>query len=127
MKPKFFITTTIGLTLFFFKGQARLWKETFDVTAISGGKEKLVEFAESEKINYKYLPIHREINLWSDFMCLIRLIVLFLKERPTIVHGNTPKASLLSMLAAWMTRCPIRIYMCHGLRYQGMEGMSKNC
>ena len=49
------------------------------------------------------------------------LIKLFLKEKPTIVHGNTPKASLLSMIAAFVTRVPIRIYMCHGLRFQGYD------
>lgn len=122
MKRKLFITTTAARTLPFFKGQARLWNETFDVCAISSEKEKLIDFAQTEGIRYSYMPMHRDISLVSDVCCLLRFIWLFIKERPHIVHGNTPKASMLSMVAAWLTRRPVRIYMCHGLRYQTATG-----
>lgn len=121
-KPKFYITTTIGLSFIFFKGQPRLWKNKFDVCAISAEKERLVPFAEEEGISYKYLPLEREISIWADIKCLMKYIWIFMKDKPYIVHGNTPKASLLSMVAAWIARRPVRIYMCHGLRYQGTQG-----
>lgn len=50
------------------------------------------------------VPMRREINLLFDIQSLIILIALFIKERPYIVHTNTPKASLLSMIAAWITK-----------------------
>ena len=90
--------------------------------AVSSDPEILKQFAEEEGIRYKHIPMKREISLLADILSLFRWIWLLLKERPYIVHGNTPKASLLSMVAAWMTRRPVRIYMCHGLRYQGTEG-----
>lgn len=121
-KPKFFITTTVARSLPFFSGQPQLWKKYYDVTAIAAEKDKLCEFATTEEICYRYIPMHREISLWSDIVCLFRFIWLFIQERPFLVHGNTPKASMLSMLAAWLTRRPVRIYMCHGLRYQGTQG-----
>ena len=121
-KPKFFITTTIPLTYIFFKGQPRLWEEEYDVCAVSSEPENLKMFADEEGIRCKHIPMKREISLFSDVASLIRWIWLLLKERPYIVHGNTPKAALLSMVAAWLTRRPVRIYMCHGLRYQGTEG-----
>lgn len=122
MKKKFYITTTIPLTFIFFKGQPRLWKEKFNVCAISSEHDKLKQFAKEEGINYTYLPMKREISLFTDIISLFSWVWLLLKERPYIVHGNTPKAALLSMVAAWITRRPVRIYMCHGLRYQGTEG-----
>lgn len=122
MKPKLFITTTAARTLPFFKGQTKLWNEVFDVCAISSEKEKLIDFAQTEGIRYSYMPMHREISFVSDVWCLLCFIWLFIKERPYIVHGNTPKASMLSMVAAWLTRRPVRIYMCHGLRYQTATG-----
>ena len=121
-KKKFYITTTIGLSFIFFKGQPRLWRHKFDVCAISAEKERLVPFAEEEGIRYKYLPLQRDIALGSDIRCFMNYLWIFLKDKPYIVHGNTPKASLLSMVAAWITRRPVRIYMCHGLRYQGTQG-----
>jgi glycosyltransferase involved in cell wall biosynthesis len=126
MKPKLFITTTIPLTFIFFKGQLRLWEEKFDVCAISSELDKLKRFAEEEGIRYRHIPMKREISLFADVVSLFRWIWLLLKERPYIVHGNTPKAALLSMVAAWITRRPVRIYMCHGLRYQGTEGKLRN-
>lgn len=122
MKQKLFITTTIPLTFIFFKGQPRLWKEEYDVCAISSEPDNLKRFAEEEGIRYRHIPMKREISLFADVVSLFRWIWLLLKERPYIVHGNTPKAALLSMVAAWITRRPVRIYMCHGLRYQGTEG-----
>lgn len=122
VKNKFYITTTIALSFIFFKGQPRIWMRRFDVCALSSEKDKLSSFAEEEGISYKYLPLQREISLWADIRCLMMYIWVFLKDRPYIVHGNTPKASLLSMVAAWITRRPVRIYMCHGLRYQGTQG-----
>lgn len=122
MKPKFFITTTIPLTYIFFKGQPRLWKEKFDVCAISSDPDNLKQFAEEEGIRYRHIAMKREISLFADVVSLLRWVWLLLKERPYIVHGNTPKASLLSMVAAWITKRPVRIYMCHGLRYQGTDG-----
>lgn len=122
-RKKFFIITTVGRSFTFFKGQARLWQKSFDVTAISAEEDRLKIFAEKEGIAHKYMPMHREISPIADVVCLFRLIWLFLLERPFIVHGNTPKASMLSMLAAWITRRPVRIYMCHGLRYQTEDGV----
>lgn len=121
-KKKFFITTTVAQTLFFFKGQPRIWKEQYDVYAIAAEKDRLMEFAHGEGIGYYYMPLKREISFISDLLCLFRFIILFVKERPFVVHGNTPKVSMLSMLAAWVTCRPVRIYMCHGLRYQTEKG-----
>lgn len=126
MKPKFFITTTIPHTYIFFKGQPRIWEERFDVCAVSSDPDKLKQFAEEEGIRYKHIPMKREISLLSDVVSLFRWIWLLLIERPYIVHGNTPKASFLLMVAAWLTRRPVRIYMCHGLRYQGTQGKLRN-
>ena len=91
MKPKFFITTTIPLTFIFFKGQPQLWKEEYDVCAISSEPDNLKKFAEEEGISYKQIPMMREISLFADVVSLFRWIWLLIKERPYIVHGNTPK------------------------------------
>ena len=122
MKKKFFITTTIPGTLNFFKGNLAYLNKTFDVYAISSQKEELEKIGKRESVRTYYIPMIRPISLLRDVFCLFQFIWLFLKERPDIVHGNTPKASMLSMVAAKLTGVKVRIYMCHGLRYQGTAG-----
>lgn len=123
-RDKLFLITTVARTLQFFSGQPRLWNNKFDVCAIASEEDDiLVKFAKEESIRYKCVPMKREISLLSDIQCLCILLYLFIKERPKIVHANTPKASVLSMLAAWLTCRPVRIYMCHGLRYETTTGV----
>lgn len=125
MKYKFFITTTIPATLFFFDGQCRELNKVYDVFAVSTPDEKLKFFAEQEGIKYKPLSMKRDISILNDLFALFRWIWLLLCERPYVVHANTPKASLLAMVAAKITFRPVRIYMCHGLRYQGCSGLKR--
>ena len=119
---KFFITTTIPTTLNFFKGNLKYLSQWFELCAISSKPEELQQIGEREGVRTHCIPMERPIALFKDFICLFKFIFFFLKERPYVVHGNTPKASMLSMVAAWITRRPVRIYMCHGLRYQGTQG-----
>lgn len=119
---KFYITTTIPASLNFFKGNLKYLSRRFEVCAISSQLEELKRVGEREGVHTYCIPMVRHISLIRDFSCLLKFIFLFLRERPLIVHGNTPKASLLSMLAACIVRVPVRIYMCHGLRYQGTHG-----
>lgn len=110
------------MTLGFFKGNLRYLSERFEVCAISSKPEELQRIGEREGVRTYCIPMARAIALVRDIVCLFKFIIFFLKERPYVVHGNTPKASMLSMVAAWVTRVPVRIYMCHGLRYQGTQG-----
>ena len=123
---KFFITTTIPTTLYFFKGQCAQLKKHYDVTAVSSPEPLLYDFEEEEGVQTIKLPMKREISLLHDLVSLVRWIAILTKERPYIVHGNTPKAGMLSMIAAWLTRVPVRIYFCHGLRYQGCSGLLRH-
>ena len=60
----------------------------------------------------------RPISIWNDVRALFELIKLIRREKPDVVHANTPKASLLGITAAWWCRLPHRIYTVTGLRFQ---------
>lgn len=108
------------------KGQLKFLNQYFDVVGLASdtqGDLKVVE--EREGIRTINVPMHREISLFSDLKCLLKLYKLFRKERPYIVHANTPKGSLLSMIASWAARVPHRIYLVTGLRYLGANGKLK--
>lgn len=119
---KFFIATTIPASLNFFKGNLKFLSNWFDICAISSNAEVLEEIGKREGVRTHCIPMERPISLLKDLISLLKFIYFFKLERPYVVHGNTPKAAMLTMVAGWITRIPVRIYMCHGLRYQGTQG-----
>jgi glycosyltransferase involved in cell wall biosynthesis len=125
-KEKFLIVTTIPASLYFFKGQVGILKSEFDIEVASGPGHGLEDFCEIESVKGHRIPkMKREISLFFDILSLINLIKLIKKIKPKVVHGNTPKGSFLSMIAAKITKTPVRIYCVHGLRYQGAKGMKR--
>lgn len=68
------------------------------------------------------INMERHISIFKDFMSLLRLIKLFRKEKPQMVHSITPKAGLLCMTAAWLARVPVRIHTFTGLIWPTATG-----
>ena len=125
MKKKFLIVTTVPISLKFFKGQINELKQIFEVELVSSPGKNLTEICELERVVANPVTMAREISFFKDVLSLVKLTILFINKKPYIVHGNTPKGGLLSMLAAFLTRVPIRVYYVHGLRYQGSHGIKK--
>ena len=107
------------------KGQLRFLSKEFDVIGLASDTGVLAFVANREGIRVINVPMRREISIWNDLDSLFKLISVLRKEKPFIVHANTPKGSLLSMMAAWVLRVPHRIYTVTGLRYQGASGLSR--
>jgi glycosyltransferase involved in cell wall biosynthesis len=66
----------------------------------------------------------RRVRPWQDAVALARLIALFRRTRPTIVHTHTAKAGTLGRLAAVLTGVPIRVHTFHGHVLRGYFGHS---
>jgi glycosyltransferase involved in cell wall biosynthesis len=107
------------------KGQLRYLSTYYEVVGVAANTGRLEQVGEREGIRVIDIPMHREISLSADLKCLWSLYKLFRKERPEIVHTNTPKASLLGMVAGMLARVPHRLYLVTGLRYQGTSGLMR--
>ena len=124
MKTKLFRTATVPSSLnSLLKGQLKFLNETFEVTAISGEGEDLEEVKRREGVNTFAIAMSRPIAPLKDLSSLLKLYRLFKREKPTIVHSITPKAGLLSMLAAKMAGVPIRIHTFTGLIFPTRKGL----
>ena len=44
----------------------------------------------------------RKITPIKDLIALVKLIKIFIRIRPNIVHSHTPKAGIIAMLAAYI-------------------------
>ena len=104
------------------KGQLKMLSKYYNVLAVSSPGDDMETIEEREGVRTIAIPMERRISLIKDFISLIRLIVLFAKERPDMVHSITPKAGLLSMLAAWITRGPVRMHTFTGLVFPTATG-----
>lgn len=128
MKIRLFRLVTSAGSLGFASGQLRYVAENgYDCFAVSGGPEESAkEFTQREGIPTVLIPhLVRPISIGNDLRALGELIRLFRKEKPYIVHANTPKASLLGMVAAWICRVPHRIYTVTGLRFETSTGFMR--
>lgn len=97
----------------------------YDVVALSSPGKELDEVAENENIRTIGVPMERHIALWRDLFSLCRIIRVFQKERPDMVHSMTPKAGLLCMMAAWLTRVPVRLHTFTGLVWPTETGLKR--
>lgn len=123
MKTKLIRTSTVPISLdYLLKGQLHFLNQYFEVVAVSGEDVSLRTVAEREQVRVVPLTMQRAIRPFHDLVALWRLYWLFRAERPQIVHSITPKAGLLSMLAAKMAGVPIRMHTFTGLIFPMRTG-----
>ena len=109
----------------FCKGVLAELSTHYDVVALSSTGKLLDKVGEREGVRTIAVPMERQISLKSDLRTLLALIKVFYKENPTMVHSMTPKAGLLCMIAAWVTRVPVRVHTFTGLVFPTAMGLKK--
>lgn len=126
-KIKIIRTTTVpGSLNNFCRGLLReLGEEGYEVVGVSSPGPALQELESREGVKTIAVPMERHISPFKDLRSLIRLVRVFRRERPTMVHSMTPKAGLLSMTAAWFARVPVRVHTFTGLVFPTATGLTK--
>lgn len=118
---------TVPKSYFQLTGQLNyISRHDFEVWCVSSPGPELERIGEQEGVNTHSIGISRKISPFQDFASVYKILRFFLRVRPTIVHVHTPKGAFLGMLAAWISRVPIRIYHVHGLRFVTMTGWKRN-
>ena len=115
------ISRSIG---FFIPIMNELAKKGYETIALSSPGPEL-ENLKSAGIRSIDVQMERRVNLTKDFISLLRLIKIFQREKPYLVHSMTPKAGMLCMLAAWFTRVPRRVHTFTGLVWPTSQGLSR--
>ena len=126
MRVKIIRATTVSMSLnAFCKGMLRELSGRYDVVAISSPDEDLYSYAKEEGVKAIGIPMERRISLGKDVVSLVRMVKTFRKEKPTMVHSMTPKAGLVCMMAAWLTRVPVRVHTFTGLVFPTSTGLKR--
>lgn len=97
----------------------------YEVQLLSSPGEKIVSLSNQYNIKRHCINIERHISLINDVKSLFRIIKVFRKEKPYMVHSMTPKAGMLCMLAAWITRVPRRVHTFTGLVWPTSTGLKR--
>lgn len=105
------------------KGQLHFLQQHYKIVAVSGADEHLQQVAERENVKTISVGMERNISPLKDLRSLLQLYFLFRSEKPLIVHSITPKAGLLTMVAAYFARVPIRMHTFTGLIFPSRQGI----
>jgi len=107
-----------------------LAKDDFDVSLITGSPEAyegdMAYLAVEKGVEVVFIPeLGRSIKLFSDVAALWKLIRIFKKEKPDIVHTHTAKAGSLGRAAAVISGVPIKVHSFHGHVFHSYFGPFK--
>jgi glycosyltransferase involved in cell wall biosynthesis len=114
---------------------AYLTRQGFDVTLVCGNGARLAAVSLREGVPCHGIDLARDLAPLEDLRALWQLVGVLRRIAPDIVNASTPKAALLGLLAAWLTRVPHRIYLLRGLRLEtlgfagraGMRAIERLC
>lgn len=124
-KKKIIRAVTVPQSTGFFKELIPVLNEKgIEVVALSSPGKEMEELKE-KGVPTVIIPMERHISLGKDFSALMALIRTFRKEKPDMVHSMTPKAGLLCMMAAWLTRVPVRVHTFTGLVWPTAKGVQR--
>lgn len=126
-KKKIIRTVTVPQSICFFEEIMMRMKEDGYMTlvATSPGNELETFRLRHPQVKIIEIPMERHISLLKDIKSLWQMIKVMSKEKPYMVHSMTPKAGLISMIAAWITKVPVRIHTFTGLVWPTTIGLKR--
>lgn len=116
---------TVSMSLGFVEGMLPDLKKKYEVVLLSSPGPEMVTIVKKYGVKTIAIPMERHISLKKDIVSLYKLIKVFRRERPQMVHSMTPKAGLLCMVAAWLTKVPVRIHTFTGLVFPTAQGLKR--
>lgn len=116
---------TVSQSVGFVAGMLPDLTKKYEVVLLSSPGPEMDEAHEKYGVRTIELPMERHISLMRDMVSLWRIIKVFWKERPDMVHSMTPKAGLLCMVAGWLTRVPVRVHTFTGLVFPTATGLQR--
>lgn len=126
MQIKVIRACTVPQSIGFVVGMIPDLTKEYEVGVLSSpGEEWAMLDKYGDAVKRLEVPMERHISPLRDLRSLWRLVRVFRRERPDMVHSMTPKAGLLCMLAAWITRVPVRVHMFTGLVFPTATGLKR--
>ncbi len=97
----------------------------YEMVAVTSPGPELDKLRNEDGFHCVAVPMERHISVVHDLASLCCMIKVLRKERPYVVHSMTPKAGMICMLAAWITRVPRRVHTFTGLVWPTATGLKR--
>ncbi len=97
----------------------------YEMVAVTSPGAELDKLRDEDDFHCVAVPMERHISIVNDLKSLWNMIWVLRKERPYMVHSMTPKAGLICMFAAWITRVPRRVHTFTGLMWPTATGLKR--
>jgi glycosyltransferase involved in cell wall biosynthesis len=123
MKKLCYVATIPAVVHAFLRAHIQEASRKYEVTVICNAADKhLLEGLGARLI---LLPIDRKPSPLKDLLVLLRLFMLFRRERFDIVHSIMPKTGMLAMIAAKLAGVPVRIHTFTGQVWVTRQGVQR--
>lgn len=125
VKIGFFITKGVwgGAQKYVYNLATSLPKQYFDVFVVTGAGNLLKDKLEESGIRtYVIDSMKRDVSFSSEFKSLIALFKIVLKEKPKVLHLNSPKAAGLGSFVGRVLFVPKIIQTVHGFTWNEERG-----
>lgn len=97
----------------------------YEVIAVSSPGPEMQIIREREGVRAIEVPMERRISIVKDCKSLWRMVCVFHREKPYMVHSMTPKAGLICMVAGWLNGVTVRIHTFTGLVWPTSSGWKR--
>jgi len=126
MKPLLVIvsTTRYAVDRFMLSALDEL-QSSYDIISINGESSADFILSSNKKISSINIPLRRKINIFWDFVSLIKLIWILIDLRPALVQTLTPKAGLIGIIGAWLAFVPRRVHYFTGQVWATHSGLKR--
>lgn len=125
-KAKLVRVTTVPISLEKLLGnQLTFMNQYFDLTAVSSDAIALEKVGDLLEVKTHPIEMTRKITPWQDLKAVWEMYQFLKRENPEIIHSHTPKAGLVSMLAASLAGVPHRLHTVAGLPLMEAKGFKR--
>lgn len=125
-KKKILRAVTVPMSLCFCRDiMIKMRAMGYDMVAVTSPGPELEKIRDEDGFHCIEVKMERHISVVNDLKSLWNMINAFRKERPYLVHSMTPKAGMICMLAAWITRVPRRVHTFTGLVWPTATGIKR--
>ena len=100
-------------------------EKNWDIIIICGDKTKINKSKIHKKCQIKYINMKREPDFSRDLIVLIKIIIILIKEKPSVTCYVIPKSAFIGAIASWVARVPTRIYLLMAAKFETSIGIKR--